>query len=513
MLNKPKMKKWKFDYKWELILMLWFAFFLNQGDRQVYGAIVEDIQTALGLNGVQAGWVVTVFTVVYGCLAPFGGYVGDFLRRKWIVIISLIVFSLGTLFTGFAGAMGAGVGAFIYLIIMRGVATGAGEAFYNPAAISLITQHHEKTRGTAISLHQSALYVGILVSAVVAPLISKAWGWQYAFIGFGVFGLLVALYCIFRMEDTPQISAQTERIPFKELLVGIFSKKTIWLLALAFGCQVFVNIGITTWAAKYFNLQFYGGENLPMASSVAMLTSCGFAILGVMIGGRFSDKMAQKSKLARMRTEYIGLLGGAPFLLMIGFTDNIWIAAAAMSVYGIFRGIYDSNIYAAMFDVIDPKLRASSVGILTAFAFIVGCLAPVYLGAVQGDDKANKANVVQEVVTSNESGDNAQCDSLKLVAEVPTQNVEAVASDTTHNEVSVDEGAAQAKGCDTVVDKTEPVAEAEATSEKRELTEAEKESLKRFGWGISSMGIFFLVGGLLIAAAAKFTFLKERYEE
>ena len=62
------MKKWKFDYKWELILMLWFAFFLNQGDRQVYGAIVEDIQSALGLSGVQAGLVVTVFTIVYGCL-------------------------------------------------------------------------------------------------------------------------------------------------------------------------------------------------------------------------------------------------------------------------------------------------------------------------------------------------------------------------------------------------------------------------------------------------------------
>ena len=145
------MKKWKFDYKWELILMLWFAFFLNQGDRQVYGAIVEDIQSSLGLSGFEAGLVVTVFTVVYGCLAPFGGYVGDFLRRKWIVIISLIIFSLGTLFTGFAGAMGAG--ALVYLIIMRGVATGAGEAFYNPAAISLITQYHEKTRATAISMH------------------------------------------------------------------------------------------------------------------------------------------------------------------------------------------------------------------------------------------------------------------------------------------------------------------------------------------------------------------------
>lgn len=419
------MKTKLLGYKWELILMLWFAFFLNQGDRQVYGAILPFIEQDLGITSAQAGWVVTVFTVVYGCLAPFGGYVGDFLRRKWIVIISLIIFSLGTLFTGFAGAMGAGMGALIYLIVMRGIATGAGEAFYNPAAISLITQHHDKTRGLAISLHQSALYVGILVSAIVAPIIAESFGWNYAFIGFGVFGLLVALYCVFRMEDTPQISAQTERIPFKELVVGIFSKKTIWLLALAFGCQVFVNIGITTWAAKYFNLQFFGGENLTWASTIAMITSCGFAILGVMIGGHYSDKFSKTTKLARMRTEYIGLLGGAPFLLAMGLSSNIWVAAAAMSIYGIFRGVYDSNIYAAMFDVIDPKLRASSVGILTAFAFIVGCLAPVYLGAVQGDGT----------------------------------------------------------------------------------------SIENFSLGIASMGIFFLVGGLLIAAAAKFTFLKERYEE
>jgi hypothetical protein len=78
-----------------------------------------------------------------------------------------------------------------------------------------------------------------------------------------------------------------------------------------------------------------------------------------------------------------------------------------------------------MFDVIDPKLRASSVGIITAFAFIVGCVAPLYLGWVQGDGT----------------------------------NIEA------------------------------------------------------FEWGISSMGLFFLIGGLLILAAAKYTFLKERIEE
>ena len=35
----------------------------------------------------------------------------------------------------------------------------------------------------------------------------------------------------------------------------------------------------------------------------------------------------------------------------------------------------DSNLYAALFDVIAPDLRASSVGVMTAFAFIVGALS------------------------------------------------------------------------------------------------------------------------------------------
>ena len=50
-----------------------------------------------------------------------------------------------------------------------------------------------------------------------------------------------------------------------------------------------------------------------------------------------------------------------------------------------FRGIYDSNLYAALFDVIEPDLRASSVGIMTAFAFLVGALAPLVLGFLKAD--------------------------------------------------------------------------------------------------------------------------------
>lgn len=402
-------------YKWELIAMLWFAYFLNQGDRQVYNAVIPFIENDLGLTSVQTGLVATVFSIIYGCLVPFGGYIGDFLRRKWIVVGSLFIFSLGTLLTGFAGGL-------VALIIMRGITTGGGEAFYYPAATSLITQYHDKTRATAMSIHQTALYTGVIVSAFAAPFIAHMFGWRYAFLVFGALGILVSIWCIIRMHDTPQIDSNTERIPFAELVRGIFSKKTVWLLALAFGCQVFVNIGITTWSAKFFNLKFFGGAeaSLSTASLISMLFSSGFAILGVMVGGRMSDRLAAKTKLARLRTEYFGLLAAVPFLILIGTAHNIYMACAAMAFYGFFRGIYDSNIYAAMFDVIDPKLRSSSVGIMTAFAFLMGSLAPVFLGMMQGDG-----------------------------------------------------------------------------------------TIESFSLGISILGVFFLVGGLLIMIAAKYTFLKE----
>ena len=54
-----------------------------------------------------------------------------------------------------------------------------------------------------------------------------------------------------------------------------------------------------------------------------------------------------------------------------------------MGLYGFFRGMYDSNLFAALFDVIEPRYRASSMGIMLAFAFIIGALAPVILGQIK----------------------------------------------------------------------------------------------------------------------------------
>mgnify|MGYP000779072805 CR=1 FL=1 len=110
------MKRLRITYKWELIIMLWVAYFLNQGDRQIFNVVIPLIKEDLHLTDVQLGFVASVFTIVYGCLVPFGGYMGDFLKRKWIILISILIFSIGTLCTGFSGGL-------VSLIILRGITT------------------------------------------------------------------------------------------------------------------------------------------------------------------------------------------------------------------------------------------------------------------------------------------------------------------------------------------------------------------------------------------------------
>jgi MFS family permease len=148
-------------YKWELIILLWCTFFLHQADRQIFNNLSTMIRDDLGLSRFQFGLVGTVFMVVYGLMVPLAGYAGDVLRRKWVVLGSLLVFSTTTLLTGLAGGL-------IALVVFRSVATGGGEAFYYPAANSLIGQFHRNTRAMAMAIHQTALYCGIVFSSFAA---------------------------------------------------------------------------------------------------------------------------------------------------------------------------------------------------------------------------------------------------------------------------------------------------------------------------------------------------------
>ncbi len=360
-----------------MVVLLWCSFFLHQGDRQIFNVVIPLIKEDLLLTDIQLGLIATIFTLVYGICVPFAGYAGDALRRKWIVFFSLIIFSIGTMFTGIASGM-------FMLVIFRGITTGGGEAFYYPAANSLLAQFHHKTRAMAMSIHQTALYIGITASGFLAGFIAEHYGWRMTFLSFGSAGIVLSIIIAFRLmdseqdktEDTPQ-----KILPVKSVLKHILRKKTVWTLCLAFGAMVFVNIGYVTWMPTFLYEKF--NLSITNAGFSSMFYHHVFAFAGVLIGAKLSDHFAPKRKTIRMEFEIAGLLLGAPFIFLMGSTGQLWLCYLGLAFFGFFRGIYDSNLFAALFDVIEPRYRASSVGLMLSFAFIVGAFAPLILGWVK----------------------------------------------------------------------------------------------------------------------------------
>lgn len=192
------------NYKWEVLLLLWMAYLMNQADRQVFNTVLPAIRDTLDLTDTSVGLIATVFNMFYALMVPIGGWVGDRLSRKWVCTVSLIFWSIATLFTGYANG-------FVMLVLYRSVATGGGEAFFGPANYSLLGDYHTDTRARAMSIHQTAYYIGVVLAGWLAGLIADSFGWQYSFLVFGGIGIIWGIIMIFRLKDKEENVKSAER--------------------------------------------------------------------------------------------------------------------------------------------------------------------------------------------------------------------------------------------------------------------------------------------------------------
>ncbi len=362
-------------FKWELIILLWLVFFFNQADRQVFNIVLPLIKDDLKLTDGQLGLIASVFIAAVGLFVPIAGYAGDTFSKRKVIIFSLILWSAATFLTG----IGTGL---LTLVFLRSV-VGGSESFYAPSANVLIGETYHKERGFAMSIHQTALYAGIIMSGVLGAFIGEHYGWRVTFYLFGGIGLLLAvLLCIrFRHVSKGQEITILKKVSWLAGIKGLLEKPTAVLLTLAFGCMVFVNVGYLTWTPTFLHEKF--NLSLPSAGFSSMFYHHVFAFAGVLAGGKISDHLAKKDQVARLKIQFWGLLLGAPFIYLLGMADSLMWVSVALGFFGFFRGIYDSNIYASLYAVIDPPIRASVSATMIMFAFIIGAFAPYTLGVLK----------------------------------------------------------------------------------------------------------------------------------
>lgn len=362
-------------YKWELLIWLWLAYFFNQGDRQIFNIALPLIKSDLGLTDAQLGLVGSIFILTLGVFFPIAGFVGDIFNRNKVVSFSLFFWSLATLLTGFGNSL-------IHLIILRSLSVGGGEAFYAPAANGLIGQFHHKSRALAMSIHQTSLYAGVIVSGALGGYIAQTYGWENTFFLYGGIGVLLAIILFWRLKPTLSTTSdliwEDQKRFIKASSMELLSKPSAILLCVAFLSLVIVNVGYTTWMPTLLHEKFK--LSIADAGFNSMFYHHIFAFVGVILGGILSDKVAISGNNNRLYIQSMGLLLGVPFIYWMGQAESTFTTYVALSGFGFFRGLYEANIYATLFAVIEPAYRSTSVGLSSMFAFIIASFVPFILG-------------------------------------------------------------------------------------------------------------------------------------
>lgn len=370
---KHSLSKNNSRYKWEVLILLWIAFFLNQADRQVFNVVLPLIKADLQLSDFQIGSIATAFNLVYALLVPIAGYVGDIFSKKWIVTLSILFWSVATMFTGLSNGV-------LMLVMMRSVATGGGEAFFGPANYTLLANYHKKTRAFAMSIHQTSYYLGIILSGYVAGYIGERYGWRNAFYVFGAAGVIHGLVLIFRLKDKKgnEVVDKEEKVKFVEAVKILFKTPTAVLLTIGFSGLIFVLTGYLTWTPTYLYEKF--NMSLSLAGFHSMFYTHLFAFFGIIIAGKFSDKLAAKNPGSRLLMQGAGLLIAIPFIVMIGNSTGLAMIYIGLAGFGFCRAFFDANTWAVLYDVIPKKYQSSASGIMLMIGFGVGSMSPIVLG-------------------------------------------------------------------------------------------------------------------------------------
>ena len=197
--------------KWVVLGLLWVAYFLLQAMRQVYNASLPQIRAdfaAAGATAVSLGLVGTVFYFVYGLCAPCASVVADVFRRKAVIVAGCLLFSVGVFASGCAGTLAM-------IVLSYGVVNALGQSMVPASSSAVISEWHEKTRATALSIYQVANYAGIILAALLAGGVGArgAGAWRWAFWILGGFGLVWAGVLAACLRTQPAAAAGRREAP------------------------------------------------------------------------------------------------------------------------------------------------------------------------------------------------------------------------------------------------------------------------------------------------------------
>jgi MFS family permease len=347
--------------------------FLNYMDRYVGAAASPLIQKEFHLDDSQVGILGSAFLLVYALAAVPFGYWADRGIRKTVVAAGVAIWSVATLFTGFARS-------FPQLFVSRAV-LGIGEAGYYPAGTSLLSDYFPKEeRGRVMSIWGAGSTFGIAVGFAGGGYIAEKFGWRSAFFFAAVPGILFALLAFGLREplrgSAESIGRAVERIHEASLrnFLDLLRIRTLRATILSQTLLYFVLASNAFWLPILLTRRF--NLSVGKAGLLAGVVLVVGGLIGTLAGGWIADRRAKTNPAAHLEVGIAGFLLGAVFItvalvapLNAGpipvFVPAFLLAVACLSLYsGPFTAVAQN--------VVSPGLRASAVTMLLFVSHVFG---------------------------------------------------------------------------------------------------------------------------------------------
>jgi ACS family hexuronate transporter-like MFS transporter len=372
-------------YRWAICALLFFAATINYIDRQVIGILKPTLQTEIGWTEVQYSWVVFSFQAAYAIGLLLVGGLMDRLGARKGFSIAIVFWSIAAM----AHALASSVMGFAVARFMLGL----GEAGNFPASIKTVAEWFpKKERALATGIFNSGTNIGALVTPLVVPVITLAWGWRWAFILTGAIGFiwLIFWWVLYRSpNEHPKLSKSelqhiqsdppdpTVKVPWLKLLphrqtwafaLGKFLTDPIWWVYLF-------------WLPDFLNKKHgLGLKDFGLPLVVIYL----IADVGSIGGGWLSSALIKRGwsiNAGRKTAMFICAVCVVP-IVFASQTSNLWVAVTLIGIAAAAHQGWSANIFTLVSDTFPKQAVGSVVGIGGMAGAVGGMLIARLVGEI-----------------------------------------------------------------------------------------------------------------------------------
>jgi OPA family sugar phosphate sensor protein UhpC-like MFS transporter len=254
----------------------------------------------LDFEKTSLGFLGTTFFVIYGLSKFVSGIISDRSNPRYFMAIGLMISGMLNLCLGLTTSLYF----FALFLAMNGWFQGFG---WPPCARLLTHWYSQNERGSWWSTWNVSHNIGGFLIPVVVAYIGSKYGLQFAFYIPGIVCILMGLFLINRLRDTPESlglppieefrndrhekreTDSSKQLSVKEILFKyVLNNPAIWLLAVAYFFVSMVRIGMVEWSQLF--LMEVKGYNIASASFGPACFEIG-GFFGSLSAGWISDRV------------------------------------------------------------------------------------------------------------------------------------------------------------------------------------------------------------------------------